>query len=97
VSCTADAAVNLLWSVAVSGSLSLDLWDALAVALDQPGAALQSQQLQQVFEAYCLVVLRIGAPLLGRHQRVSWLLLQRRTGVLWWLLLLLTGCSCRRC
>eukprot|EP00775_Hariotina_reticulata_P009075 gene9075-9245_t len=61
-SCNADAAVNLLWSAAVSGSLSLDLWDALAVALDQPGAALQSQQLQQVFEAYCLVVLRIGGP-----------------------------------
>jgi len=62
ITCNADAAVNLLWSVAVSGSLSLDLWDALAVALDQPGAALQSQQLQQVFEAYCLVVLRIGGP-----------------------------------
>lgn len=49
-SCSAQSAVTLLWCLAVSGALMLELWDALAVALDRPGVGLEQQQLQQVRE-----------------------------------------------
>jgi len=86
--------LDLLWSVAVTGSLGLDLWDALAVALDQPGIGLQAQQLQQVFEAHCLVVLRIGGPAPGQLLQGSWQVLPRPSGLGWSCLQPPPGCSC---
>lgn len=47
-SCSAAAAVDLLWGLAVAGALLLQLWDALAIALDKPGVGLTVRQLQQV-------------------------------------------------
>jgi hypothetical protein len=46
--CSAESAVSLLWGLAVADGLMLELWDAMAVALDKPDVGLQQQQLQQV-------------------------------------------------
>lgn len=52
--CSAAAAVDLLWGLAVAGALLLELWDALAVALDKPDVGLTQQQLQKVGVAYVI-------------------------------------------
>ena len=46
--CGPAAAAQLLWGLAVLGSLDLEVWDALAQALDRPSAELDQGQLAQV-------------------------------------------------
>jgi len=54
--------VQLLWGLAISGALSYELWDVLSAPLDTVSAPLEPPLLQQVFQAYCLAVLRNSGP-----------------------------------
>lgn len=46
--CSAAAAVQLLWGLAVAGLLDLPSWDILACALDRPGVQLDRDELRKV-------------------------------------------------
>jgi hypothetical protein len=46
--CSATAAVQLLWGLAVAGLLELPSWDILACALDRPGVQLDRDELRKV-------------------------------------------------
>jgi hypothetical protein len=60
--CSGAAASLLLWGLSLAGALQLELWDALAPALDGSGKGLERSSLQHVFEAYCLLLLRVTGP-----------------------------------
>jgi hypothetical protein len=73
--CSAESAVGLLWGLAVSDALMLELWDAMAVALDKPDVGLQQMQLQQVRHG---AARKVFAEVLHAMAKVSGLYSKRR-------------------
>lgn len=60
--CGTHDAVQLLRGLGIAGVLSYETWDVLSAPLDSTDTPLDNSDLQRVFEAYCLAVLRNSGP-----------------------------------